>query len=125
VIVSIGDRRDDIDRLVRALEALARRAYGPAFVPEILPVPPIQDTRLVCSPRDAYFGPHSHVALSQAAGRISCDIVTVYPPGIPILAPGEEISRAAVDYLQFLGRHGARIDGVIELPEPGIRVLSS
>jgi arginine/lysine/ornithine decarboxylase len=124
VIVSIGDRRDDLDRLVRALEALARRAHGPAFIPEILPTPPIHEARLACSPREAYFGRYVYVPLRQAAGRVTCDIVTIYPPGIPILTPGEEISREAVEYLQFLGRHGARIDGVVELPDPGIRVLA-
>ena len=110
--------------LVQALEALAGRAHGPAFIPEILPVPPVQESRLACSPREAYFGDYDYVPLARAAGRVTCDIVTIYPPGIPILVPGEEISPAAVEYLQFLGRHGARIDGVIELPEPGIRVLA-
>jgi arginine/lysine/ornithine decarboxylase len=124
VIVSIGDRRDDLDRLVQALEALAHRAHGPAFIPEILPIPPIHENRLACSPREAYFGDYAYLPLARAAGRVTCDIVTIYPPGIPILVPGEEISPAAVEYLQFLGRHGARIDGVIELPEPGIRVLT-
>jgi arginine/lysine/ornithine decarboxylase len=124
VIVSIGDRRDDLDRLVRALEALAHRAHGPAFTPGIPPMPPVHENRLACSPREAYFGKYVYVPLHQAAGRITCDIVTIYPPGIPILAPGEEISHHAVEYLQFLARHGARIDGVIELPDPGIRVLA-
>jgi arginine/lysine/ornithine decarboxylase len=124
VIVSIGDRRDDLDRLVQALEALAHRAHGSAFIPEILPIPPIHESRLACSPREAYFGDYAYLPLARAAGRVACDIVTIYPPGIPILVPGEEISPAAVEYLQFLGRHGARIDGVIELPEPGIRVLT-
>ncbi len=125
VIVSIGDRRDDLDRLVGALEVLAGRAHGPAFVPEILPVPPIHTARLVCSPREAYFGEYAYVPLGQAAGRITCDIVTIYPPGIPILVPGEEISPEAVEYLRFMARHGARIDGVMELPESGIRVLTA
>ncbi|MEK7220836.1 MAG: ornithine decarboxylase, partial [candidate division NC10 bacterium] len=70
------------------------------------------------------FGEYVSVPLAQAAGRITCDIVTIYPPAVPILLPGEEISAAAVDYLQFLGRHGARIDGVVERPEAGIRVLA-
>jgi len=122
VIVSIGDRRDDLDRLVRALETMARRSHGPTFVPEILPVPPIREGSLACSPREAYFGESVYVPLSQAAGRICCDILTIYPPGVPIIIPGELISPEAVEYLQLLGRHGARIDGVIELPEPGIRV---
>ena len=124
VIVSIGDRRDDLDRLVRALEALARRGNGAAFFPDILPTPPIRETRLGCSPREAYFGKYDYVPLAKAAGRITCDIVTIYPPGIPILVPGEEISPQAVEYLQFMGQHGARIDGVGEQPQLGIRVLA-
>jgi arginine/lysine/ornithine decarboxylase len=72
--------------------------------------------------------------LSRAAGRVSCDIITIYPPGIPILVPGEEITPEAVDYLLFLGGHGARIDGVQDAPaggrddawgEPAIRVLDA
>ncbi len=124
VIVSIGDRRDDLDRLVRALEALARRSHGPRPPQPGCGVPPIHETRLACSPREAYFGEYVSVPLAEAAGRITCDIVTIYPPGVPILVPGEEISAAAVDYLQFLGRHGARIDGVVERPEAEIRVLA-
>ena len=59
--------------------------------------------------------------LAQAAGRVCCDIITIYPPGIPILVPGEEISPAAVDYLRFMGAQGARIDGVLEhLPAAGV-----
>jgi arginine/lysine/ornithine decarboxylase len=116
VIVSIGDRRDDLDRLVGGLEGLARRAatadHGhPADIPA---VPPVQEARLACPPREAYFAAHALVPLSRAAGRVSADIITIYPPGIPILVPGEEISPTAVEYLQFLGSRGARIDGVLD-----------
>jgi len=120
VIVSIGDRRDDLDRLVRGLEALARRPRGPRAdrLKEVPPFPSLQEARLACSPRDAYFARSVGVPLSQAVGRVSCDIVTVYPPGIPILVPGEEVSADAVEYLVFLGGHGARIDGVQDAPAP-------
>jgi arginine/lysine/ornithine decarboxylase len=116
VIVSIGDRRDDLDRLVRGLESLAHRhqAGRAASVEALALIPPLRETGLACSARDAYFGRDAWLPLSRAAGRVSCDIITVYPPGIPILIPGEEISKEAVDYLQHLGAHGARIDGVLE-----------
>jgi arginine decarboxylase len=127
VIVSIGDRRDDLDRLVSGLEQLAHRPQGGEGRPRDIPtVPPVQEARLICSPRDAYFAPHAFVPLARAAGRVSTDIITVYPPGIPILAPGEEISRTAVEYLQFLGARGARIDGVRDQPDetgPQVRVV--
>ncbi len=116
VIVSIGDRRDDLDRLVRGLEVLAERRQGARALSsrDIAPLPPLQEARLACTPREAYFGPFAFVPLVQAAGRVCSDIITIYPPGIPILVPGEEISPAAVDYLRFMGTQGARIDGVLE-----------
>jgi arginine/lysine/ornithine decarboxylase len=97
----------------------------------------VQVARLACSPRDAFFARHTLVPLSEAAGRVSADIITIYPPGIPILVPGEEVSQTAVEYLQFLGRRGARIDGVLDpalpsngapgpaVPEPQVRVLAA
>jgi arginine/lysine/ornithine decarboxylase len=90
VIVSIGDRRDDLDRLVAALERLAGRARGPA---KALPLPPPpSNSHLHCTPRQAYFSPYAYRPLREAAGRTSADTVTIYPPGIPILVPGEEVS---------------------------------
>jgi arginine/lysine/ornithine decarboxylase len=128
VIVSIGDRRDDLDRLVSGLELLARRPLGGEERSRDIPtVPPVQEARLICSPREAYFAPHTFVPLARAAGRVSADIITIYPPGIPILVPGEEISRTAVDYLRLLGARGARIDGVLDQPDeagPQVRVVA-
>jgi arginine decarboxylase len=123
VIVSIGDRRDDLDRLVVALDSLARRGgraapRGPT--PSLLP-PMGQQFHL--PPRDAFFAPSEHLPLAKAEGRISSDIVTIYPPGIPVLVPGEEVGASTIEYLLSLASHGARIDGVLELDEPQIRVL--
>lgn len=119
VIVSIGDRRDDLDRLVAGLEGLGGRVRptGAGYPADIPPVPPVNDARQACTPREAYFATHALVPLSLAAGRVSADIITIYPPGIPILVPGEEVSPTAVEYLRFLGSRGARIDGVLD---PGV-----
>lgn len=54
------------------------------------------------------------VTIDQAIGRVSAEIVTVYPPGIPLLVPGEEISMAAIDYLGNMAGLGAIIDGLNE-----------
>ena len=51
------------------------------------------------SPRQAFFSTHLRVELSQAVGKVCAEIVSVYPPGIPILYPGEEITQEAVAYL--------------------------
>ena len=139
VIVSIGDRRDDLGRLVDGLEMLARRHATPAArhpLAEMPPMPRLQEATLACLPREAYFGLPCHIPLSRAAGRISSDIITIYPPGIPVVVPGEAFVPDTIAYLEYMGAHGARIDGVLdprgteepagaERAEPWVRVLAA
>jgi arginine/lysine/ornithine decarboxylase len=124
VIVSIGDRRDDLDRLVGALAAVAARPRAGAGAPEV----PIQDSlvvnRLALAPREAFFRPSGLVPLGEAAGEVSADIVTIYPPGIPLLVPGEVIPPEAVEYLRSQAAHGARVDGLREEDPPRLRVVA-
>jgi lysine decarboxylase len=123
VIVSIGDRKDDLDRLVGALNNLPGRGARSANQrPTTSPIPPMGH-RFHLPPRDAFFAPSEHLPLAKAEGRISADIVTIYPPGIPVLVPGEEVGASTIDYLLSLASYGARIDGVLERDEPQIRVL--
>ena len=65
---------------------------------EILDLPPKPE--ICCSIRAARFGRQETIPLKSAAGRIAADIIAPYPPGIPILAPGEEISQKHIAYLQ-------------------------
>ncbi|MBI3988322.1 MAG: aminotransferase class I/II-fold pyridoxal phosphate-dependent enzyme [candidate division NC10 bacterium] len=122
VIVSIGDRRDDLHRLVLALERLAGRLAGKprASLPSLLPS---FEGRLLLSPREAYFAPCEHLPLRKAEGRVAADIVTVYPPGIPLLVPGEEVMASTIEYLLRLADYGARIDGLLDWEEPKIRIV--
>ena len=102
--VTFGDSREDLERLVAAFRDYAARfaeqagrgdsaagagllACTPAF------------TRQVLSPRDAFFAPSVALPLAECAGRVSAEMVTPYPPGIPVLGPGEEISAELVAYL--------------------------
>ena len=78
---------------------------------------------MVLSPRDAYFAPYEYVEIKDSVGRVSSEVVTLYPPGIPLLVPGEEISPEAVDYLLSMASHGARIDGIRDGEPPCLRVL--
>jgi arginine/lysine/ornithine decarboxylase len=123
VIVSIGDRRDDLDRLVVALDSLTRRGQRSAIHGPIPSLLPPMGQQLHLPPRGAFFAPSEHLPLAKAEGRISSDIVTIYPPGIPVLVPGEEVGASTIDYLLSLASFGARIDGVLDLDEPKIRVL--
>jgi arginine/lysine/ornithine decarboxylase len=60
-------------------------------------------------PRDCFFGPQERIPLENAANRICAEIVTPYPPGIPVLMPGERISKPALDNLLRLRSAGFTI----------------
>jgi lysine decarboxylase len=123
VIVSIGDRKDDLSRLVSGLERISlrcgRKKEGP--IPVIFPPSP---SPLRLSPREAYFAPYRYVDLKEAVGEVSSDIITIYPPGIPLLVSGEEIQGEIAEYLQAMGSKGARVDGLREAPSSQIRVVA-
>ncbi len=76
--------------------------------------PPMLQNRFAMTPRDAFYSDSELVNVNDSAGRVSTEIVTVYPPGIPLLVPGEEISRDALDYLRNMAGLGAIIDGLNE-----------
>jgi arginine/lysine/ornithine decarboxylase len=115
VIVSIGDRQDDLDQLVAALQQIsAETGLQGALLPLDRVHPPALNNRFAMTPRDAFYSDTEMVGLDQAAGRVSAEIVTVYPPGIPLLVPGEEISQDAIDYLRNMAGLGAIIDGLNE-----------
>jgi len=115
VIVSIGDRQDDLDRLVEALRVIsAETGLQGALLPLDKVHPPFLNNRFAMTPRDAFYSDSELVDVHDSAGRVSTEIVTVYPPGIPLLVPGEEISKEAIDYLQNMAGLGAIIDGMNE-----------
>ncbi len=115
VIVSIGDRHDDLDRLVAALRQIAdETGLQGALLPLDKVHPPSLVNKPVMTPRVAFYSDTEMISIDQAVGRVAAEIVTVYPPGIPLLVPGEEIPGEAIEYLRTLAGLGAIIDGLNE-----------
>lgn len=112
--VTWADSAASVDALVDALADVAAREAGGGAAPaarQALRLPPPPFTRLVMSPRDAFFGAAQPVPLEQSAGRVSAEIVTPYPPGIPVLGPGEEIGAETVAFLVEARRRGLAVVG--------------
>src|SRR5215213_9632117 len=87
-------------RLVDAPGALIENADSIEKSPPVnLPAPQSLELENVMSPRDAFFGRVEQVPVTDAEGRIAAEMVSPYPPGVPVLAPGERINREALDYL--------------------------
>ncbi|WP_092808341.1 aminotransferase class I/II-fold pyridoxal phosphate-dependent enzyme [Rhodococcus globerulus] len=99
--ISAADDRETARRLLDGLKALSIAASDfPASPPIELPSPASLQLDTVTSPREAFFGRTEMVPGAQAAGRIAAEQLTPYPPGIPVVVPGECLNRDVVDYLQ-------------------------
>jgi arginine/lysine/ornithine decarboxylase len=74
-------------------------------------------------PREAFLGEAEVVALDQAVGRISCESIAGYPPGIPALLPGERVSAEVIDNLRQTAAAGSRLHGASDPTLTTIAVL--
>jgi arginine decarboxylase len=95
-----SDDKQTADVLVQTLTALVRDAKD-AEKPHPVQLPSADGLELetVMTPRDAFFARVEQVPVAEAEGRIAAEMVSPYPPGVPVLAPGERITREALDYL--------------------------
>jgi len=111
--ISIGDRIQDIERLVGALADI-KRLYS-RDGKDLIAGEYIQP-ELVLSPQEAFYAERRSLTLDESVGQVCGEFVMCYPPGIPILAPGERITREIVDYIQFAKERGCSLQGT-EDPE--------
>ncbi len=107
-MVTLADTREGLEALAAALEESLRRhrgtprAVAPAGVWEVDPV-------VAMSPRAAFFADRETVPVGAAVGRVCAELVAPYPPGIPVLAPGEVVTAGAVAALTAARDAGSRI----------------
>ena len=101
--LSIGDRQRDLERLVSALSEVKRRFGGEKTgLMEQEYIDPV----VAVSPQDAFYAEKESLPLKESSGRICSEFVMCYPPGIPILAPGEKITDEILDYIIYAKEKG-------------------
>lgn len=106
--LSIGDRPREIERLVSALAEIRRRfgrsKTGLMKQEYINPI-------VAVSPQEAFYAEKESLPIDQTAGRICSEFVMCYPPGIPILAPGERITEPILKYIHYAKEKGCSMTG--------------
>lgn len=97
-LITPGDNQEAIDILLTALRELSNQYMHVNEINElVVKTPEIPQLSLI--PRDAFYGDTEVVPFKESAGRIIAEFIYVYPPGIPILLPGEVISQENIDYI--------------------------
>ncbi|CEJ47736.1 aminotransferase class I/II-fold pyridoxal phosphate-dependent enzyme [Umezakia ovalisporum] len=121
-IISLGNTSSDIERLVQGLMKLQGRetkSYPPTQKNLIL----WDDNLGTVSPREAFFAVSETLPLAHTSHRICTEIVCPYPPGIPVLMPGEVITPAALEYLQQVQSMGGFISGCADASLKTLKVV--
>lgn len=118
--ISIGDRIQDIERLVGALEDI-KRLYskdanglylGDYVQPEV-----------VYSPQQSFYAQKESLPLEKTAGRIAGESIMCYPPGIPILAPGERVTEDIIHHIRFAKEKGCSLQGTSDQNADFLQVI--
>ncbi len=107
-IISPGTTKEQIDRLIQGFIDLSNEYYGKKRIEDIPKYNYSYPTNLV-SPRIAYDAPHIVVNLKESIGEISGETIMAYPPGIPIVIPGEIITKDAIDLITFYSEEGGEV----------------
>ncbi|WP_297132404.1 aminotransferase class I/II-fold pyridoxal phosphate-dependent enzyme [Terrisporobacter sp.] len=114
-LVSIGTTKEDIDKLIKSLSVISKsEALGHEnkdlnlskdlsnnmSIRQITPI-------VAISPRNAFYSKKEEVTLDKSIGRICAECIMAYPPGIPIISPGEVITKEILDYIKLLKQNNA------------------
>jgi Arginine/lysine/ornithine decarboxylases len=118
--VSVGDREKDIERLVSALSEI-RRCYkkSKSGMLELEYINP----KVIMTPQEAFYSEKQSVPLEESKGGICTEFVMCYPPGIPILSPGEEITSEIIEYIKYTKEKGSVLTGPEDMNINNINIL--
>ena len=118
--ISVGDRKRDIERLISALAEIKRR-FGKSsahMLTQEYISPVVTETA-----RKAFYAPKRSLPLEEAAGHVCSEFVMCYPPGIPILAPGELITPEIIEYIRYAKEKGCQMTGTEDIKIERLNVL--
>jgi arginine/lysine/ornithine decarboxylase len=122
-LVGLGESTAALRRLAGDIEETVKRIAKPGRTAAIVGPAETLHGEMVSSPRDAFLGAADLVAVGEAAGRVSCESIASYPPGVPQLLPGERISAEIIALLSTLAETGARLHGASDPRFRTIHVL--
>jgi lysine decarboxylase len=125
-LITLGDSKQDAQILVNALKSMAAKYSGSQDFSTLERVSLLTHPatpEAVISPREAVFGKTTMMPFAKSAGFIAGEIVTFYPPGIPVLCPGERITQEIIDYSQTLMAAGLHISGPEDCTLKAIKVV--
>ncbi len=121
-IIALGDRARDVERLVSALYEI-KRIYSRS--PMGLLNNEYITPEVIMTPHDAFYSDKKQVPLYESDGCVCSEFVMCYPPGIPILAPGERITKEILDYIVYAKQKGCLLTGTEDPNVESINIVAA
>jgi arginine/lysine/ornithine decarboxylase len=119
---SFGDSKENMDKLISSLKEISMKYFGKSTIKQdYLDIPSIPEK--VLSPRDAFYSNKVSKPLLESENMISGEFLLAYPPGIPILCPGEKITKEIIDYVLQLKNAGLYVQGTEDPSVSHIQVV--
>ncbi|EOY32144.1 Orn/Lys/Arg decarboxylase [Theobroma cacao] len=112
--INLGTSRDHIQRLASGIKKISAASFSFQKIKEKVDhcgSSPFTDSTMSLNPRESFFASKRKVAIGESLGRICGELICPYPPGIPVMVPGEIITKRALDYLLQVRNKGAIISG--------------
>ena len=120
-LLTLADDEDTIQYLIDSCREIAEGRQLERVLKYVPPWPAIPIVSI--SPRDAMYSETRRIPLVEAVGEISAEMIMAYPPGIPLVCPGEYISQETIDYVQVLKKEQADLQGTEDPKIDFIKVL--
>jgi lysine decarboxylase len=121
LLVGLAEQTVALERVAGDVEEVVKRISRPGSVPAVIAPPASLEQQMAVAPREAFLGDAEVVPVEEAAGRISCESIAGYPPGIPALLPGERITAETLRYLRETLAAGSRLHGA---SDPALRTIN-
>ncbi len=121
ILISIGTTKEDIDKLIKALKIITtsyckKENLNDIKIKQIRP-------QIKINPREAFYSRKESVDINESINRICGESIMAYPPGIPIIAPGEMITQEIVDYIKLLKQNNAYLTDMQDKTLKTIQVI--
>ncbi len=119
---SFGDTKEGMDRLLKALKEISSEHFGTKkYIQDFLDIPSIP--KKILNPREAFYSDKISIPLKESLGKISGEFLLAYPPGIPLLCPGEEVTQDILDYVEDLKRANLYVQGTEDPTVSNLKVV--
>jgi arginine decarboxylase len=122
-VLGLAQPVEPLERLAHDLTETVRSIARPGKQVAAPRAPASLEHETAVTPREAFLGAGETVPVERAIGRISCESIAGYPPGVPALLPGERVTPEVVAYLRELTAAGARLHGAADPSFATVRVL--